>query len=173
MVNGRDKGNKYENAICLAFSRWLFPELPQTTRVERLPFRRRTTSVVPLDGHWHGAGDILHRPDLPHPWPFCVECKRVEGWTLDGSFAATWPVWSWWSQALAQARRVGRAPLLICGRNRRPDYVLLRLGDAICLALSRSVQLQRPGHPLVAVALLRDLTAVEPTLLSRVSMAST
>jgi hypothetical protein len=171
MVDGRTKGNKYENAICLALSRWLLPSLPRPARIEQLPFRRRTTSVVPLEGHWAGAGDILHRPDLPHPWPFCVECKHVEGWTLDGAFSPGWPVRTWWDQAVRQGERVGLAPLLICGRNHKPDLAFLRSEDASCLGLTQSrVELHRvaDGSP-VTVVLLDQLTAVRPALLSRVS----
>jgi hypothetical protein len=174
MVNGRNKGNNYENTICLVLSRWLDPRISPKAKLEQLPFRRRSTSIMPLDGHWHGSGDILHRPDLD--WPFCVECKKVEGWTLDGVFLDGWPVWSWWDQTEEQAIAAGLAPLLICGRNHKPDYALLREGDARCLGLSElvrsSVSLRTPdGAPLVLLQ-LRDLVRVAPSRLSNVSTAS-
>ena len=175
MVNGRLKGNNYENAICLVLSRWLVPSLPKLARIEQLPFRRRTTSITPLEGHWNGAGDILHRPDLPHPWPFCVECKRIEGWTFDGAFNEKWPVWSWWSQACAQSKRSDLAPLLVCSRRYQPDYAMLRMGDALCLGLERSrtlIVLQGRDREAVVVALLTDLVLSNPALLANVSTAS-
>jgi hypothetical protein len=78
---------------------------------------------------------------------------------------------TWWEQAVRQGDRVGLAPLLICGRNRKPDLALLRSEDASCLGLTQSrVELHRvaDGSP-VTVVLLDQLTAVRPALLSRVS----
>jgi hypothetical protein len=167
MVDGREKGNKYENAICRVLSVWLFPDLDPKTPIEHLPFRRRSTSVMPIEGHWNGAGDILHRPDLESRWPFCVECKHVEGWSLDGAFSEKWPVWSWWAQAERQAARAGRKPLLVCGRNRKPDYALLRAEDAPWLAQRlQVVRVERPKHPPVAIVLLGDLVKTKVERLS-------
>lgn len=168
MVDGREKGNKYENAVCRVLSVWLFPDLDPKTPVEHLPFRRRSTSVMPIEGHWNGAGDILHRPGLEKRWPFCVECKHVEGWTLDGLFNEKWPVWSWWAQAERQAARARRRPLLVCGRNRQRDYALLRAEDAACLALPKSlvVRVERPSQPAVVLVLLQDLVKTKVERLS-------
>lgn len=167
MVNGRRKGNDFENEVCIALSRWVDSSIPERPKLADLPFRRRSTSIMPLAGHWDGAGDILHRPALSARWPFCVECKRVEGWTLDGALSRSWVVLEWWEQAAKQARSVGLAPLLICGRNRRPSYAFLREGDAKCL---------RPGGPFVTISgssepivvvLLLELTATNLRLWPR------
>ena len=172
MVDGRKKGNNYENAICRVLSVWLFPTLNAKTPVEHLPFRRQSTAIMPIVGHWNGSGDLLHRPGLEGKWPFCVECKCIEGWTLDGMLSAKWPVWSWWEQAERQAREADLAPLLVCGRNRRPDYAFLREGDATCLGLlSKAILAQRRSERL-AVVLLDDLVSVDPALLRSVSTRS-
>lgn len=172
MVDGRKKGNNYENAICRVLSVWLFPKLSPKTPMEHLPFRRQSTAIMPVVGHWNGSGDILHRPGLDSSWPFCVECKHVEGWTLDGMFSPKWPVWSWWDQATKQAARAERAPLLVCGRNRRPDYALLRQGDASCLGLLPNAILARKKAEMLAIVLLSDLVSVDPELLRNVSTPS-
>ncbi len=167
MVDGREKGNKYENAVCRVLSVWLFPDLDPKTPIEHLPFRRRSTSVMPIEGHWNGAGDILHRPGLEGRWPFCVECKHVEGWSLDGVFGEKWPVWSWWDQAERQATRARKKPLLVCGRNRKPDIALLRAEDASWLAQRlQVVRVERPKLPAVVVVLLQDLVKTKVERLS-------
>lgn len=160
MVNGRRKGNDFENEVCIALSRWVTPSsIPAKPKLADLPFRRRSTSIMPLAGHWDGAGDILHRPSLSELWPFCVECKHVEGWSLDGALSSTWVVLEWWRQAERQARSVGLAPLLICGRNRRPSYAFLREGDVKCLRPGGPfVTIRSPDGPVV-VTLLQELTA--------------
>lgn len=178
MVNGRSKGNKYENTVCKTLSRWIDPSIREDAHVEHLPFRRRTTSVVPLEGHWRGHGDILHRPDLRYPWPFCVECKAVQGWTFDGMFVDTWSVWAWWEQARNQARDAGLSPLLALRRNRTPDHALLRCEDAECLRLEQAAvgTIVRLVHPKqgdeIVIARLDDLVRTDPRRLSAVSTAS-
>ena len=144
MTNGRVKGNAFENAICFALSRWLASkQTPKRAKVYDLPFRRRSTSIMPMVGHWDGQGDILHKPGIESP--FCIECKKQEGWELDGMlYADKWPVWKWWEQCRRQAAKVRLSPLLIFNRNRRPIYAMLLGVDALCLE-------PRPKHGPVLV----------------------
>jgi len=122
--DGRTKGERYENTVCRLLSQWLVPGDWEKCPVYKLPFRRRFTDSTPLDGHWEGEGDILHRPDVT--FPFCVECKDQEGWDLDGVLKnAQWPVWKWWTQACAQAQQVGLRPILFFTRAYRPNYVMI------------------------------------------------
>lgn len=165
MVNGRRKGNNYENTICRALSLWLCEDVGPATPLAQLPFRRRSTSIMPLDGHWHGAGDILHRPSADGLLPFCVECKAIEGWSLDGWFSDRWVVWSWWEQAARQAEQVGLSPLLLCSRSRKSDYAFLRESDASCLQLKRTATLARPSGERVSVVLLDELVQTPRQLL--------
>lgn len=171
MVNGRRKGNNYENTICRALAAWLCDGVTSSTPLAQLPFRRRSTSIMPLDGHWHGAGDILHRPSADGLLPFCVECKAIEGWTLDGWFSDRWVVWSWWEQATRQAEQVGLSPLLLCSRSRKADYAFLRESDASCLQLKRTATLLRPSGERVSVVLLDELTQAPRHLVLAVSQA--
>lgn len=166
MIDGRKKGNDYENRICRAFSCWLFPDkFNERTLVEHLPFRRRSTAIVPVVGHWHGAGDILHTPALDGRWPFCVECKAKEGWSLDGMWNPQWPIWLWWEQAVRQARDVGLQPLLVCGRKRMADLVFLRTEDAAWLGLANYAVLSREPRADVAVIPLSVLVDTAPSQL--------
>ncbi len=135
MVNGRSKGNKAENEVCAILSAWQFPErwtqaAAAKAKADELPFRRRFTSTKPLDGTWAGAGDILAPQD--HLFPWAVECKKIEGWTLDGALSnEKWPVWGWWGQCMLQADATARWPLLFFSRNRYPWLVMARLCDVI------------------------------------------
>lgn len=169
MTNGRAKGNKYENEVCFAISRWLAPQhTPLKASVYDLPFRRRSTSIMPSEGHWHGQGDILHKPLPDIVCPFAFECKKREGWELDGMFNGDkWPVWTWWRQAEEQAEKGGLVPLMIFSRNRRENLVMLYERDALCLgvtpAKSPLLRIARPRSdrsPAVVVVSLPTLVTV-------------
>lgn len=144
MVDGRAKGNRFENDVCRMLSVWVEGPQYANAKVYTLPFRRRFTSNTPLDGHWEGEGDILHTPDIE--FPFAVECKNQEGWELDGLVGAPkWKPWSWWEQAKDQAQRAGKLPLLIFTRKHRQVLGMLEKEVAKCLKI-------RPLHaPVVAV----------------------
>ena len=162
----RTKGTRFERQVCERLSRWFDPSLPENPPVESLTFRRRSTSIMPLEGHWHGAGDILHVPHLEGSWPFCVECKKVEGWTLDSLLSPTVQgLWSWWSQACDQAARVAdREPLLIFARNHRPTHVMVWASTQAWLRIEPehgNLVMARPSEsPPVVVCLLDDLVRV-------------
>jgi len=169
MTNGRAKGNKFENEVCYSISRWLAPKhTPIEATVYDLPFRRRSTSIMPSEGHWHGQGDILHKPLSDIVSPFAFECKKREGWELDGMFNGDkWPVWAWWRQTEEQADKGGLVPLMIFSRNRRENLVMLYERDSLCLGVtsvkSPCLRIERPRSdrtPPVVVVSLADLVRV-------------
>lgn len=124
MANSRNKGNAFEKDVCLLLSSWM---LGKTVKKQRdCVFRRQTTTVMPASGHWEGAGDLLHAPDVR--WPFCAELKKQEGWNFDGAWRSpfTWTVSAWWQQARDQSDIAGKFPLLIFSGNNRPIYCMLR-----------------------------------------------
>lgn len=145
-------------------------------KVFELPFRRRFTDSTPLDGHWEGAGDILRRPDIA--FPFCVECKKQEGWELDGMLANDkWPPWGWWDQAVTQAEKVGLHPLMIFARNLRQNYVLLKETTGIWLNLQPHhgpvTTVRRSSGESLVLALASDLVRVPAKRVNSLSTTRT
>ena len=165
MVDGRAKGNNFENVVCRGLSRMLCPEQDWTrVPVRRLPFRRRFTDVTPLDGHWEGEGDVLHVPGIV--CPFCIEAKDQEGWELDGLVKNTkWRPWGWWEQCKEQAGRTdGLWPVLFFTRNFRPIYVLVERELQQCLEIAPEqapvLCVRRPGGERLTIARMQDFLAV-------------
>lgn len=159
MPEGKRKGDAFENRVCRQLSYWYTGKTQMLTcPVYDLPFRKRSTSIMPVEGHWNGHGDILHRPSMYVP--FSIECKKREGWVLDGAFAwDTWEVAKWWQQASRQAERAGLEPLLVFNRNRRPVYVMLTENLSQCLKLKpkNGPALRSVGPASLVIALLADL----------------
>lgn len=175
MVNGKNKGDAFERSVCRAISQWLVPGNWSTCGIERLPFRRRFTSSTSLEGHWVSGGDLLHWPSVSCPYSF--ECKKQEGWDLDGMLTAPkWEPWKWWAQCQAQAATVNRVPLLIFSRNRRPVYVLMAEEIAVCLEIPTlhgpSLRVCRPDGERVALVRLDDLVCVSRSRALRLSTAN-
>lgn len=121
-INGRSKGKRAELEVaklCEAWWRALEPEC----RFVR----------TPASGGWHGpdvraefktSGDLMSTAKL---WPFSVEVKKREGWSLEWlSFGRPSPVWAWWEQCRKAAREDGREPLLLFTRNRAPWLAMAR-----------------------------------------------
>jgi hypothetical protein len=167
MVDSRRKGQAAMNTVCKTFTQWLFPDTPTNTPVYSLPFRVRSTSIMPVEGHWDGKGDILHRPDIH--FPFCTEVKKHEGWTLDALFRPKSPIWKWWEQCTNQADACSGIPLLIFMRNRIEPYVLLPFGAYHTLHPtthgSMNLTLSHDSQKLT-VCLLKDLIKADPEKLT-------
>lgn len=180
MSNGRRIGNDMENEVCRALSAWMFPKQRDhyldKAPIYDLPFRRRSTSVMPVEGHWRGQGDILHRPDVPFAWPFAVEVKKREGWELDGMFTSPkWPVWAYWRQAHEQAATARLYPLLVFRRARRMTCAMLEEDQAAELDIEpragpilyvRPASKNRPSNTgMLVICALRDIIETDPALL--------
>lgn len=118
---------------------------------------------------------MLHKPSFTCPFSF--ECKNQEGWELDGAFyAEQWEPWKWWGQCQEQARTVGRTPVLIFTRNRRPIYALMAEETGTCLSITPHhgpvVRLVRPDGARLWLVRLDDLVRVPRRRLRCLSRAS-
>ena len=123
--NPKDKGDQFENFVCRRLTEWFYGYDMINAKASDLVFRRRTTSIQPVEGHWSGAGDLVHRPGIR--WPFAVECKKVEDVGLDGLFTrgGNWPVWKYWAQCLDQSFQTGQLPFMVFAKNRFPPLVMV------------------------------------------------
>jgi len=69
------------------------------------------------------AGDLHVTKDFP----FCVECKNQEGWSLDAVFAGTCKKFEkWWDQTQREATESSKIPMLIATRNSFPVYMIMK-----------------------------------------------
>lgn len=149
MTDGNEKGARFTRDVCKKLERWA------GTR-----FKPRPTIVEPIDG-WVVKGDVAC--DARARFPFSVECKCIEGWSLDGLFEQPkWPVWAWWDQCIRQAdARESVHPLLIFSRARRKTYVLTRRSTVEWLKLQPAygpiVHVNAPERGRLALVLLDDL----------------
>jgi hypothetical protein len=157
------------NELCRVLSLWYFPDTDPKTKVYDLPFRTRSTSIMPIEGHWKGEGDILWRSDMD--FPFCIEAKKHEGWDLDGFLSnAGSPIHDWWEQAVTQAEKTQLHPLLLFSRNRRKTYCMMYQHCAARLMLTAGKSspifvIRQEGHTERILCLLDDLVRVDPARL--------
>jgi hypothetical protein len=158
------KGNRFMLAVSRLLSTW-WCGTPPNAAAAVLPFRPRSTSIMPVEGHWQGEGDILHRPGLKPAFPFAVECKDHEEGKLDAVLEApNWPVWAWWEQTEKQAKAVALRPMLVFSRRHRDTYVMLDRPTAQLIELGPAhlpVLWIRGRHD-VALCVWRDLTRIRP-----------
>ena len=111
----RTKGSNYELKLAKALSAWWGYSFHRT----------------PNSGAWSSthegtdsqAGDITTPPEAM--FPFVVEAKNHEGWTMESYFLTHADPISWWSQVVADAERVKKVPMLISHRNRSKSFVSL------------------------------------------------
>lgn len=109
----KTKGASYELKIAKLMSLWW-----------RGDFHR-----VPASGglNWGAdsrvAGDIV--PPQGLDFPFVIECKKREEWTMDHILLDISQPKEWWAQVVNDARRVKKVPMLIFSRNRAKDFVMI------------------------------------------------
>ena len=109
----KNKGSGYELKIAKYMSAWWGGNF----------------SRVPASGglHWKGdqrvAGDII--PPIGMDFPFVIECKKREEWSIEHILLDIGQPKEWWKQVVEDGRRVNRTPLLIFSRNRAKDFVMI------------------------------------------------
>lgn len=116
-INSRDKGARGEQQSCKLLGNWWksdFARTPSSGGFKTKKFRE----------DWNAEGDIV-TPD--ETFPFSVEVKWQEEWTLDHILTSPKSkVWDWWEQAKRETA-TGKKTLLVFKRNRNPFFVMMRL----------------------------------------------
>lgn len=150
-VNGKEKGNRAERAVAKLFASWWgadFARTPQSGGFRTQKFRQ----------DWNAEGDLV-TPD--ESFPFSVECKWHEDWTLDKLITATekTEIWQWWKQTLDQTAD-DKIPLLVFKRNNMPWYYMTLSKHSHDIP-GRFLVTTDPDLSSVTVGLLSDLFATE------------
>jgi hypothetical protein len=110
-LNSKVKGNSYENKIC---------------KILTSHFNEKFTRV-PSSGGIHSlhakqiAGDIV----TPDWFPFVIECKKQQGWTLEQIIEGKGVFYRWWKQVCNDSKKVNKYPLLIFSKNYSQNYCAL------------------------------------------------
>lgn len=117
--NSRDKGGRGERAAAKEFSKWWgtdFVRTPSSGGFATQKFR----------DDWNAAGDLV----TPDPtFPFCVECKWVEDWTMDQLLANDGClIYKWWTQAIGECP-ADKLPLLVFKKNNHQFYCMVDTND--------------------------------------------
>ena len=113
----RKKGSAFELSVA--------KELANVLGIDQKQYLQRSPDSGARDAHsW--KGDIVALPPLDKHWPFFIECKKVEGWTLDHIFSSrdhSTLIHRWYQKAREQAMLSSKIPLVIFSRNRAPVYI--------------------------------------------------
>jgi len=119
-VNGNRKGKTAERKLVPLFAAWWGSEFFRTP--ESGGMSTRLTRLLKIDFSKF-AGDIV---TLDETFPFCVESKKVEGWTLEQLLTSDKTLMhGWWDQAIKQTP-AGKIPLLVFTKNHAPLYAMMR-----------------------------------------------
>lgn len=132
MVNGRRKGQSAERKLVKLFGTWWgssFFRTPGSGAFATRGFAGLDTTSM--------AGDLV----TPDPsFPFCVESKKVEGWTLEQMLTSDKThMHKWWAQTVDETP-VNKIPVLVFTKNRSPLFVMMRTSD-----LHLSIRLHAAG----------------------------
>jgi hypothetical protein len=70
------------------------------------------------------SGDVIPVKDAAHPWPFSIEIKKSETFTLESILLSEKSLFfAFWKQCVGDAKRSKKIPVLVCGKNHREPLV--------------------------------------------------
>jgi len=112
----RSKGTGFELTVAKQFAK----DLGGFNQQRYLPRAPESGARV----QW--KGDIVATDKLAAIWPFLIECKKQEGWTLEGLFKrdSKHIAKEWFAKAVEQAKEsYDKIPILVFARNYQPWLV--------------------------------------------------
>jgi hypothetical protein len=115
MTDSRSKGNRAEREIAKKLELW-WRQFEKDVRFCRTPLSGGF-STSQVRGEFNLSGDLMSTSDL---FPFSVEIKRRENWTLKCLISGNKsPIWGWWRQNLKASKEVDKQPMLWFRKNDR------------------------------------------------------
>lgn len=113
-INPRTKGKRLEYKVRDLLGEWTGLEFQRTPSSGAFGTVNSDMTLI---------GDVYTKDQS---FPFCVECKSVEKWSLEGLLKDTkCPVWKFWRQATSQAYKSGKKPLLLMTKRNQPIYFVM------------------------------------------------
>lgn len=146
--NSRQKGQRGERALVKKFEAWWDEEF----------FRTPASGGLATMGFQFKGIEISGDVSTPDPsFPFCVEGKNCEGWSLEKLLTAPKnDIYRWWKQTVLETPE-GKIPLLVFKRNRHPWLFMIFVDDYLATIPSTALVLQREGCDNVLIGLGTDL----------------
>jgi hypothetical protein len=121
MVNSRRKGQTAERKLVKLFAAWWDSKFFRTPGSGAFA----TRGFVGVDTT-QLSGDLV---TTDTQFPFCVESKKVEGWTLEQMLSSNnTKIHSWWEQTTRETPE-GKIPLLVFSKNHAPLYAMMLQRD--------------------------------------------
>lgn len=117
--NSRRKGQTAERKLVKLFEKWWGSPFFRTPGSGA--FATRGFMNMDLQNM---AGDIV---TTDPQFPFCVESKKVEGWTLEQMLTSDKTLMhEWWAQTVAETPK-GKIPLLVFTKNHAATFVMMHM----------------------------------------------
>lgn len=116
-INSKNKGAEYERKIAKALGSWWGEQFQRTPASGGLQWKKDNRVT----------GDIVTPPDSV--FPFTIECKKREGWSLEQFLKNTGEMEEWWTQCVRDAKKIDKKPMVIFSKNFDTDYILMDYFD--------------------------------------------
>ena len=119
-VKGRRVGVAFEKKIIKRLGLWWADDPLSLYRSHGSGGR---SSLISADSGLY-SGDVMPVKDSAQPWPFSIELKKSETFTMESVLLSRKSLfYKFWKQTTRDARRTQKIPLLICGKNHREPLV--------------------------------------------------
>lgn len=116
-INSRSKGSDFELKIAKKLSTWWGEDFHRTPMSGGLGWSKDSRV----------SGDIVVPSDSL--FPYSIECKKREEWTLEQFLKGKGEIDDWWNQCARDGKKVEKIPLLIFSKNFDEIYCMLPFSD--------------------------------------------
>ena len=116
-TNNKVLGNTFERKMAKSFSLWWAGDEISISRVSGSGARKHIAMY---------GGDLQPSSAKAEPFPFCIECKKQQRWSLNNLLLGLpgEPLFGFLGQCIEAARQAeNNIPLLVCAANRQPPLV--------------------------------------------------
>lgn len=115
VFRSREKGSRAELEVANMIKLWWNAYEP-TALFIRTPLSGGWQTNTGAAAYFNACGDLM---TTSQTWPFCVEVKHREGWSIDFFLKGKdGPPWRWWEQCVEAAQKQNHVPMMWMRRNR-------------------------------------------------------
>lgn len=112
--NAKRKGNAFESSTAQKFTKWY--NLTASKPLEKAFYRVPVSGALTWASSMNVDGDVTADPTIQ--FNYLIECKKVEGWTVENILRGNMYFPAWIAQSVREGENISKVPLLIFSRKR-------------------------------------------------------
>lgn len=126
-AQAKRKGSSFEQRTAVALSKWYNETAKEP--LKKAFYRVPASGALQWSSNMNVDGDVIADPVIK--FNYCIECKNVEGWSIENILRGNSYFPKWLAQSIREGANIKKVPLLMFSKNYAKAMVIAPYNDTL------------------------------------------